>query len=612
MSPLTRQWLARTLRGGAAGLLLGACLGGLEAVLALRVSVTAMLDGVQRLQLWSWSALICGLLGACIGLAASSALGVILGQDRVTRELAIDTDRDPWYPWLPWVLGGVLWVVLSLQVLPSVVAGRSSGVLLVLTLFASASLAIVLRFWLKRVDTTGKGMALSVLGLPCLLMVTMSIAVSSPMVGGKGPVLRVKTSTMNLLLITVDGLRADHAGPGARIRTPAMTWLAKEGARFTQAVSPSPAEAPPLAALMTGRHPLSLDMLVDGQPLPARLPGKNTSVPTLASLLRDEGYATGAFVSSAAVAGRTSGLNRGFSVYDDSIAEDFMGASRLALPTLLRWTESLGGATPSATSVLRPAALTLQRLDTWLAYHYSGNFFGWVHLADPRIPFLEGSQDEADLIDPFPGEAGHATGARVAQLDAMLTALFRSLEADGLLKNTVVAVVGSRGIVPGARPSVDEGWVHVPVFLFGKGLEGPIVIDEPVRLQDLAPTLLSMVGFRRGRFGEGKSLVPLLAGQEMPQIEALSIGPPRGGSSLPISLRGADWKFVRDSSGAEHWYDIDTDPRELVDRRDKHKERADRVSAELKKVFGGDWPKPRRDPLDPGRRGDLRALEAAR
>jgi hypothetical protein len=121
-----------------------------------------------------------------------------------------------------------------------------------------------------------------------------------------------------------------------------------------------------------------------------------------------------------------------------------------------------------------------------------------------------------------------------------------------------------------------------------------------------------MVGFRRGRFGAGKSLVPLVAGEGMAASEALSIGPPRGGTNIPVSLRGADWKFVRDSSGVEHWYEIDTDPRELVDRREKYKERADKVSVELKRVFGGDWPKPRRDPVGPGRQGELRALEAAR
>jgi hypothetical protein len=591
--------------------LLGACLGGLEVVVALRTSVTSMLDGMDRLMLWGWGALICGLVAGGIGLAASAGLGATLGQDAATRELASDTERDPRHPWLPWVLGLVLWIVLTLQVVPGVGAGRSSSLLLPLVLIGAAASSILLRFWIKKVDTTGKGMALTVLGLPIVLVMTMSLAVSSPMAGGKGNMIRTKSSTMNLLLITVDGLRFDHAGPGARIRTPAINWLAKEGVQFTQAVSPSSAEAPPVAALMTGRHPLSLDMLVDGQPLPGRIPGTNTSVPTLATKLRSEGYATGAFVSSAALDGQASGLGRGFSVYDDAMDEPLRGAANLALPTLLRWSASWGN-TPGAVTVLRPAAMTLQRFDTWLAYHYAGSFFGWVHLDDPRVPFLAGSDDPQALVDPFPGEAGRASGARVALLDEMLTSLFRSLEADGLLKSTLIAVVGTRGMVPGARPSVDEGWVHVPVFLFGKGLEGPLVIEDQIRLQDLAPTLLSMVGFRHGRLGDGKTLVPLLSGQEMPTTEALSVGPPRGGPNSPVALRGSDWKFVRDSSGVERWYEIDSDPRELVDRREENAERAEAVSTQLRKVFGGEWPRPHRAPIDPGRKAQLRALEAAR
>ena len=593
-------------------MLLGASLGGVEVVLALRGSITAMLDGMGRLQLWAFAAGSYGLVGLVAGLALAAALGAVLGQDAETRDLAFDMDRDPRYPWLPWVLGGVLAIITSIQVAPAVVAGRSSGALLGLTLVASSVAAIGLRFWLQRVDHTGRGMALSVLGLPLVLMLSMSLAVSSPMAGGKGARVMQKNSTMNLLLITVDGLRADHVGPGARVRNPAMTWLAREGARFTNAISPSPAEAPPVAALMTGRHPLALGMLVDGAVLPRTLAGTNTSVPTLASTLRREGYATGAFVSSAALAGRASGLDRGFSVYDDRIDESIVGSGLLGLPTLLRWTETFGGGTLPATTVLRPAALTLDRFDTWLSYHYAGNFFGWLHLADPRISFLAGEAEAADLVDPIPGEAGRASAARVVQLDTMLVSLFRGLERDGLLENTVIAIVGSRGLVPGARSSVDEGWIHVPVLLFGKGIEGPITVEQAVPLQDLAPTLLSMVGFRHGKFGGGETLVPLLTGKDRPEAPALSIGPPRGGPHSPVALRGEDWKFVRDSAGVEHWYDVKNDPRELIDLKAKKSARVKRVAKELLLSFGGEWPRPTRAQLDPGRRAELRALEAAR
>jgi len=417
---------------------------------------------------------------------------------------------------------------------------------------------------------------------------------------------------MNVLLLTVDGLRADHAGPASRVRTPAMKWLAQEGVLFTQAVTPATAEAPPIAALMTGRHPLSTGFLVDGQRLLSRLPGDGALIPTLSGAFAAEGYATGAFVSSAALDGRDSGLARGFGVYDDEIEDGIRGSARLALPTLLRWSAAFGDVTPPATTVLRPAALTFERFDRWLSYHYRENFFAWVHLAEPRISFLAGSEDESALVDPFPGELGRAMGARVANLDAMLASVFRSFEADGLLDNTLIVVVGSRGLVPGARPTVDEGWIHVPALLYGRVIEGPIVVDQQVRLQDLAPTLLSLAGFPRSTFGDGNSLVPLLEGRSMPASQAISVGPPRGGPDCAVSLRTPEWKFLRDSAGVQHWYELARDPRELIDRKEERAKELDAASRSLEQVLGGVWPRAHRPALDPGRAGQLRALDAAR
>ncbi|MEE2828542.1 MAG: sulfatase-like hydrolase/transferase [Myxococcota bacterium] len=614
---MTRTWFLRVLRGGGAGLLLGAVLGGFEVLVALHSSVTVMANGLQRLQLWGSNALLCGLLGAVVGLASSAVLGSVLGHDQETRDLAIDTGRDPRHPWLPWTLGAALLVVLAAQVLPTVWSGRAGEggrpVLVVgLVFIAAGVLSIVLRFWLKRVDTTGRGAGVAVLGLPTLLVLTMSAAVSTSMAGGDGTVLRGGSGTMNVLLVTVDGLRADHAGPGSRVRTPAMRWMAQEGVRFTQAVTPATAEAPPVAALMTGRHPLSTGFLVDGQSLASRLPGEGTGIPTLAGIFAAEGYATGAFVSSAALDGRDSGLARGFGVYDDEIEEGLRGSARLALPTLLRWSGGFGQATPSATTVLRPAALTFERFDTWLSYHYRENFFAWVHVAEPRIPFLAGTEDDSALVDPFPGERGHAMGARVANLDAMLASVFRSFESDGLLQNTLIVVVGSRGLVPGARPTVDEGWVHVPALLYGRALEGPIVVEQQVRLQDLAPTILSLAGFPRSTFGDGTSLVPLLRGRSMPAPQAISVGPPRGGPDCAVSLRTPQWKFLRDSAGVQHWYELDEDPRELIDRKEDRPKEFEAAARSLEQVLGGAWPRARRAALDPGRASQLRALDAAR
>ena len=116
------------------------------------------------------------------------------------------------------------------------------------------------------IETVGKykGMGLAILGLPTIAMLGMSVAVSSPMAGGKGKGARAREGLPNVLMITVDGLRRDHVGPGARVRTPNLDWLARQGVWFEEASTASTAEGPPLVAALTGYHPLSVGYVADG------------------------------------------------------------------------------------------------------------------------------------------------------------------------------------------------------------------------------------------------------------------------------------------------------------------------------------------------------------
>ncbi len=614
---MLRTWLFRILRGAAAGLLVGGVLGGAETAIALRGPITEMVNALQRLQLWGLNALVCGAIGAALGLVLSAAIGSVAGNDSATRSLAAETRRDPRHPWLPWVLGPVLTGVLLVQTLPWLLSGRpgSSGraaIAVCLLVVAGAAFAVFLRLWLKRVDHTGRGGGVAVLGLPVLLVATMSLSVSASMAGGKGGATRAREGTPNVLLITVDGLRADHVGPQARVRAESLGWLAKKGVRFEQATTASTADGPSVAALLTGRHPLASGFLADGQGLPARVPATGKELKTLAQEFGEEGYATGAFVSSAALDGRETDLSRGFGVYDDGVGSHRPGYDRLAVPTLLALIRSEDSRPIPGTDVLRPSALTLMRFEYWLAYHYRENFFAWVHLADPRVPFLDAPQDTSDLLDPLPGDAGRAHGARVVLLDEILGELFRALEEDGLLDWTLIVVAGSRGYVPGGRPTVDDAWLRVPVVLYGPGLDGGGEVDAPVRLHDLAPTILSAAGFRRARMGDGESLIPLLEGRTVEPVQALSVGPPRRDGKCAVSVRTPDWKYVRQPSGRQAWYDLVLDPRELEDIGDVASDRMTDVAAGLTETLGREVPVATVPELGPLREAHLRTLDTVR
>src|SRR5947208_9755561 len=137
-----------------------------------------------------------------------------------------------------------------------------------------------------------------VLLIACFLVLPPTFAAGNP--------------TTNVVIVTIDTLRADHLGCYGykQIRTPNIDALAADGVRFARAYTPVPVTLPAHTVLFTGTYPL-LSGIHDfsGNKLSA-------SQPTLASVLKEQGYATGAVIGSAVLDSRF-GLNRGFDFYYD-------------------------------------------------------------------------------------------------------------------------------------------------------------------------------------------------------------------------------------------------------------------------------------------------------
>ncbi len=615
---MTRLWLFRILKGAGAAALLGAVLGGLETALVLRGPVTEIVNALDRLLLWLLNAGGAGFVAALVGTALAAGVGSVAGLSSEDRSLALQTGRDPTGAWLPQVLGGSFFVTLSLLVAPglfraAVTPGGPArvGLIVLLVIVFSLALTLGLRLLLKRLDVTGRGQGLALLGLPALLLVSMSMAVSAPMAGGRGTQQKVREGVPNLLLITVDGLRADHVGAGSRVRTPTLQWMARKGITFSQATTPSTSEGPPLGAALTGRHPLVTGFVADGQRLPVELPGSGADLPTLAEKLRSEGYSTGAFVSSAALDGRATGLSRGFTVYDDGVEGTRRGSNRLALPTLWGWL-TRGGKGPSPHEVLRSASDTVSRLGEWMSWHHGENQFAWLHLSEPRNPLLGHEPDPTDLIDPIPGEEGRAYGARVVGLDDVIGDLLQGLEADNLLDDWLFVVVGTRGRVPGgAVPNVGEAWSQVPMIIYGAGVPEAVRVDTQVRLEDIPATALTAMGFVKRRFGDGYSLMALANGTDLGALQALVVGPPRSEDGrCGIAVREGRWKYVRDEKGNGSLHDLKNDSKEVDDVQEKHVERAESAKSHLRELLGKPNPIVVMPDVDPVRSAELKVLRA--
>src|SRR2546421_4460014 len=155
----------------------------------------------------------------------------------------------------------------------------------------------------------------------------------------------------NVILITVDTVRADHVGCyGAKdVRTPTLDALGRDGIVFERAISQVPLTWPSHAAILTGLYPFQNGVQdFTGQPLDPRFR-------SVAQAFKQHGYATGAVVS-AFVLDRSWGLARGFDFYDDAFAPEAFLQKGLGL-------------------VDRPAADSVTRALSWLKTNSQRPFF---------------------------------------------------------------------------------------------------------------------------------------------------------------------------------------------------------------------------------------------
>ena len=121
----------------------------------------------------------------------------------------------------------------------------------------------------------------------------------------------------NLLLITIDTLRADHLGcyGNKSIQTPNIDALADQGILFQQAFTPVPLTLPSHASILTGLYPPAHKIRDNGYFI------LDDHHQTLAEILKEKGYVTGAVVAAYVLNSRF-GLDQGFDFYEDNIVPD--------------------------------------------------------------------------------------------------------------------------------------------------------------------------------------------------------------------------------------------------------------------------------------------------
>jgi choline-sulfatase len=330
------------------------------------------------------------------------------------------------------------------------------------------------------------------------------------------------TSRPDVILITIDTLRADRVGRGL---TPALDALSQRGVRFTNARTAVPLTLPSHVTIMTGALPPAHGVRENGVVF------KGTP-PPIARVLQEAGYATAAFVG-AYVLDRRFGLGEGFDLYDDKIARDPTRALRLEA-------ERRGGDVANA-------ALA------WLATA-KRPFFLWVHLYDPHVPYAPPPEWLAKA-------GGNAYDGEVAYADAQVGRLLDGLKNRGVLDTSVIVAAGDHGEGLGEHGEDTHGMLaydstlRVPLIVAAPSLTAAN-ITAPVSLVDLAPSILREIGLR-----DRAPEVDLFSRTRPKRDTYAETVYPRTAGWHPIgALAGEQWKLVL-SSEAE-LYNVAADPRE--------------------------------------------------
>jgi tetratricopeptide (TPR) repeat protein len=342
---------------------------------------------------------------------------------------------------------------------------------------------------------------------------------------------------LNVLLVTLDTTRADRLGYAgyARAKTPNLDYLATNGVRFTNAYSQVPLTTPSHCSILTGTYPLFHRVRNNGTyVLPAELT-------TLAERLKEKGLKTAAFVASFTVDSRL-GLDQGFDLYDDNFVAD---------------------QTFKTLNSERKAEAVSSAFARWLDGFKSEQFFAWVHFFDPHFPYTPPSPFHEEFADtPYDGE--------VAYMDQHVGKIIDKLREKNLLGSTLVVLAGDHGEAFGEKGEVGHGiflyepTLRVPLIFYAQGhLPSKVVIEPRVRLIDIMPTVLEMLGLPLSPDIQGTSLLPHIQRKKRADLPSyIETYFPRenyGWSELQGFIEG-DWKYIR--APKQELYNLRQDPGE--------------------------------------------------
>lgn len=425
-------------------------------------------------------------------------------------------------------------------------------------------------------------------------------------------------NTPNLVLLSIDTLRADHLNTYGYARETAPflhRHFSEGGVVFERAYAAATTTGPSHMTMLTGLEPAVHG--VESDDYQTRLPDKAL---TLAQILRANGFETGAVTENGPM-GAARGFGRGF----DQFSENKASGRFRNMHGFVEKTLADGAA--------------------FLRANENKRTFLFLHTFQVHTPYEPPPKYASLFSEPLPGEVALRDewkpvlyDREIRYTDDSLKDFVENLGLPGFWDDTIFVVVSDHGEAFGEHGLMFHGGVpydevlRVPFLLRGPGVPAARRVAEPVGLIDVTPTVLDLLGIERPEPIMGRTLVPILGGTtedwKTPPIYAEARdntatevdGPVRGKKvSDALIVRHEGEKFIHRSDGSHELFDLEADPGENTNLWAEGFERKEELLglAEAYEKSGakrrealeeGSGPTKKTEEIDPAREQKLRAL----
>lgn len=422
----------------------------------------------------------------------------------------------------------------------------------------------------------------------------------------------------NVLLITVDALRADHMGCyGYRLdTTPNIDGIAARGLRFADCTVQWPKTWPSMASLMTGAYPKTTGMRMKQRKL-------HESLNVMAEVFKDNGYHTGAVVANFNL-GKTFNFNQGFDFFIESWEEKWREEKRY------KKFRNRPGLVKSFTDATR---VTDQAVEWLRSISPRTSFFLWLHYMEPHGPYVPPAEYRAYFEGEYPSEPVELSkipayqrqlskpgnepiadlgfykaqyDREIRYLDDEIKRLMERLASFAFEGETLTVITADHGeslsdhnyFLEHGKYSY-QACAHVPVIMVMEGtISSNRTISHPVGLIDVARTIFELVDIEPPGSFEGHSLLDMVLNTPSrsrdPRYVFMESG--YGPDFLQRTVRCGQWKLIRmmgtESASSEagdtfQLYDLNEDPAELNNLASKFPRIVEGLSMVLENWYSG-------------------------